>query len=133
MDENVVSVSPVKQSKRRHRATKPQLLSRHGLDRRTNAARIFDRIVTEITSDLGGDSQLSAIQRSLVEAFAGSAVLLENLNTRILLGEAVEAADHAQLVSSMVRVGARLGIGRRPRDVTPTVDEYLASKQEAAE
>jgi hypothetical protein len=133
MDESVESVAPVKQSKRRHRAAKPQLLDRHGLDRRTNAARTFDRLVAEITSDLGGDNQLSAIQRSLVQAYAGSVVLLANLNARILLGEVVDVAEHAHVVSSMVRLAARLGIRRRPRDVTPTVDEYLASKQEAAE
>jgi len=134
MDDSVVNFPPSKSSgKRRHRATRPQLLSRRTLDRRTNAARIFDRLVGDIESDLGGRDQLTAIERSLVEAYAGAALVLDNLNARLLRGEAIDIGEHAQAVSAMVRVAARLGIQPRQRDVTPSLRDYLEAKPDDAE
>lgn len=112
--------------KRNKRAIRPQLLNRTQLDGRTNAARHFDRLVADIHADLGGQDQLSAIELALVEAFAGAAVTMDNLNTRILLGEQIDLAQHAQAVSAMVRVASRLGLRRRARDVSsPGLTEYL--------
>jgi YjbE family integral membrane protein len=67
---------------RQARSTRPQLLTRRELDGRTGAAKLFDPLVTGIEADLGGSDQLSTIERALVEAFAGAAVTLHNLNTR---------------------------------------------------
>jgi hypothetical protein len=103
---------------RSKKATKPQLLTRAVLDGRTNAAKLFDQLVANIQNDLGGRSELSAIELTLVEAYAGAAITLENLNTRLLLGEQINLSEHAQAVSAMVRVASRLGLQRRPRDVT---------------
>jgi hypothetical protein len=36
------------------RATRPQLLMRSQLDGRTNAAKVFDKLVTDIEADLAG-------------------------------------------------------------------------------
>jgi hypothetical protein len=105
--------------------TKPTLLTREALDGRTRARKIFDRIATGIATDLGGEDQLSTVQRHLVEAFAGAAVHVEFLNTRLLLGEKVEILEHSQAISSMVRIASRIGVNRIPRNVTPTVAEYL--------
>ena len=33
-----------------------------------------------------------------------------------------------KVVSTMVRVGVRLGLKRRPRDVTPSLGEYLSAR-----
>jgi hypothetical protein len=114
------------------RKVKVRLPSRAHLDGRSSAAKEFDRLVDEIQTDLGREDRLSAIERTLVEAFCGSAVLLNALNTRILLGQEVDPAEHAAIISSMVRVGSRLGLNRRQRDVTPSLTEYLPP-QEAAE
>ena len=133
MDDGVVEFERAERSqKRRHRASRPQLLSRHTLDRRTNAARTFGRLVADIESDLGGHDHLSAIERSLIEAYAGSAVLLDSLNTAVLRGQKVAVGEHSLVASTMVRIAARLGLRRRPRDVTPTVEEYLAAKTEGS-
>jgi hypothetical protein len=106
-------------SRRQHRATKHQPLTRASLDGRSNAARLFDRIVTDITADLGGKQQLSTVALALIEAFAGSCITLDALNARLLLGEQIDLSDHAQVVSAMVRVASRLGLSRSARDVTP--------------
>ncbi len=99
---------------------------RSSLDGRTNAAKVFDRLVADIEADLAGRDQLSAIERQLVEAFAGAAVTLHHLNAQLALGQPIDVSQHAQCVGAMVRVAARLGLSRRARNVTPTVDEYIA-------
>jgi hypothetical protein len=49
-----------------------QLLTCCELDSRTSAAKAFDRLVADIESDLGGSDRLGAIERALVEGFAGA-------------------------------------------------------------
>jgi len=51
------------------------------------------------------------------------------LNRQIILdeGSEVDLASFATLASTMLRIGARLGLKRQARDVTPTLSEYLAS------
>jgi hypothetical protein len=90
-----------RRKKSRH-ATRPQLLTRDQLDGRTNAAKVFDRLVLDIEIDLGGHDQLSTIERALVEAFAGACVTLQHLNTQLALGQTIDLAQHAQAVSAMV-------------------------------
>jgi hypothetical protein len=115
--------------KRHGRVTKPQLLTRDQLDGRTNAAKVFDRLVVDIENDLGGREQLSTIERALVEGFAGAALSLYHLNNQLARGVNIDLSQHAQAVSAMVRVASRLGISRRARNVTPTLNEYLTNKQ----
>jgi hypothetical protein len=110
------TAKPVKRRLDKKR-TRPQLLTRAELDGRTNAARYFDRICGDIESDLGGREQLSTIEVALIEAFAGAALTLQNLNTRLALGEQIDLGEHSQAVSSMVRVASRLGLRRRAKDI----------------
>jgi hypothetical protein len=113
--------------RRQHRAHKHQPLTRSSLDGRTNAAKHFDSIVSEITNDLGGPDNITTIQRGLIEAYAGTAVRANEMNVKMLLGKDVSLADHALIVSSMVRVASRLGVERRARDITPpTLDDIAA-------
>jgi hypothetical protein len=118
---------------RNKKRIKPQLLTRDQLDGRTSAAKVFDRLVTDIEGDLGGHDQLSTIERALVEAFAGAAVTLHHLNTKLALGEQIDLSEHASAVSAMVRVASRLGLARRAKDISPTLDEYLRGDEERVE
>jgi hypothetical protein len=109
---------------------KLHFLNRGDLDGRSNAAKTFDRLVVAIHSDLGGRDRLSAIELALAEAFAGATLILNDLNTRVLGGAEVDNAfitAHAASCSAMVRIGGRLGLQRRSRDVTP--DPLAYSKQ----
>lgn len=123
--------TPAKPTRRRSkRATRPQLLTRAQLDGRTNAAKEFDRLVSAIEADMGGHDQLSTIEVALIEAFAGAAVTLNNLNTRLALGQEIDLSQHAQAVSGMVRVASRLGLQRRAKDVGPTLGDLWRADQE---
>jgi hypothetical protein len=126
---DVVEFKPVR-ARRPHRSVRPKLLNIKGLDRRTAARKAFDALVAEIEHDLGGREHLSAIGKSLIQAYAGSAILLDDLNARVVLGQEIDVGTHAQMTSALVRIASRLGLQRRRRDVTPTVEEYLRSKRQ---
>lgn len=124
--------APPKPARQRSKkATRPQLLTRSSLDGRTNAAKLFDRLVADIEADLAGHDQLTAIERALVEAFAGAYVSLAHLNTRLARGDAIDLSQHAQCVGAMVRVASRLGLQRRAKDVGPSLSEYLRTQYPA--
>ena len=101
------------------------------LEQATGAARFFDKMVREIETDLGGRRQLSRIQGELIRAFAGAATTLQYLNVQVALGEtsAIDLGGYATVASTMLRIGSKLGLQRRPKDVT-TLAEYLASLKE---
>ena len=111
-----------------HKAKNP-LLTRAELDGRTNAARHFDRLIADIEADLGGHDQLSTIERSLIEGFAGAAVVLDNLNTRLALGERINLGEHAQCVNALTKIASRLGLRRRARTVRRLGDLWAADLQ----
>jgi hypothetical protein len=98
------------------------------LEQATGAARFFQKMVREIENDLGGRRQLSRIEGELIQAFCGAATQVQYLNRQVMLGEGseIDLSGYATLASTMLRIGARLGFQRRARDVTPTVDQYLA-------
>ena len=112
---------------------KVRLLTRGNLDGRTKARKRFDSIVRGIAQDLGGEDRLSTIQMTLVEAFAGCAVHMHDLNARLLLGEEVDIVAHSQAISTMVRIASRVGTRRVAHDVTPSVADYLEHKQTISE
>jgi hypothetical protein len=97
------------------------------LDKATGAARFFDRMVREIENDLGGRRQLSRIEGELIRAFAGGATTLQYLNVQVALGEGseIDLAGYATIASTMLRIGSRLGLARRPRAVTLTLGQVL--------
>ena len=99
------------------------------LEQATDAARFFNRMVREITTDLGGRRQLSRIEGELIGAFAGGATVLRYLNRQVALGEISEVnlSDFATVASTLLRIGAKLGLARKSKDVTPSLSEYLAS------
>ena len=72
---------------------------------------------------------MTRIETELVYAFSGAATAVNYLNRQIILGEGseVDLSGLATLASTMLRIGSRLGMQRRPRDITPTLTEYLAS------
>ena len=114
------------------RASRPALLSSAQLDGRDNTAKIarmFNRLVLDIESDLGGRGQLSTVERALIQGFAGSAVIVHHLNAKLLvLDEDIDLAAHASAISAMVRIASRLGTQRRAA-ASPTLGQYLRDKQ----
>ncbi len=98
------------------------------LDQSSGAGRFFTKMIKEIENDLGAGSRrnLSRIETELIRAFAGAATQLQYLNHQILLGEGseIDLAGFSQLASTMLRIGSRLGTGRRLKQ-TMDMDSFL--------
>ena len=107
---------------------KIRLVRRQDIDQRTLVAKDFDAQVSAITADLGGD--LSAVEKQLVENFAGISALLNDMLVQILLGQQVDPFVLCSLNSASVRVASRLGLHRRAKDVSPPpLSTYLSERE----
>ncbi len=95
-----------------------------GVDGRSLIARRYRDISNALTIDQGG-SDLSEARLQLIRRFAAAAVLAEQMEARLARGETIDIGEHALLVSTLVRVAQRIGIDRIPKNVVPTVAEYL--------
>jgi len=81
-------------------------------------------------SDLGGIEAASEAEKSIIRRAATLTIELERLEAKFSAGKALDTdLDMYQRCSnSLRRLLEAVGIQRRPRDVTPSVSEYLASK-----
>jgi hypothetical protein len=95
----------------------------------TDAARFYQKMVRDIEVDLGGRRYLTRIEDELISAFAGSATILRYLNVQVALGETAELdlSGYATIASTMLRIGSKLGLSRRAKQVID-IDTYLAAK-----
>jgi hypothetical protein len=84
--------------------------TREQLDQRTVAFRMFENLVASVIRDVGGESEISAVQRELVDL-----------------------ADLSLAASTLTRLASRIGVHRISRDVTPDPIAYARSFDEAAE
>jgi hypothetical protein len=108
--------------RRRPRPVKLAPITRGNLDGRTLAARQWETIVTQIRDDCSANgTELTLVQLAMVEAFAGLSVQLDALNTDVLLGKSVDQGPYCQLITTMVRVGSRLGVKRKPKEIGQTL------------
>ena len=88
-------------------------------------ARRFRDIAEAIALDQGGADRLSESRRQLIRRFSAAAVLAEQLELKLANGYAIDLGEHALLCSSLVRLASRIGLGRRAKNITPTLDQYL--------
>jgi hypothetical protein len=98
------------------------------VDGRSLIARRFRDITLAIVNDQGGTGELSEARQQLIRRFAAAAVLAEQLEAKLANGEAIDIAEHALLCSTMVRCARQIGINRIPKDVTPTLEQYIQQK-----
>jgi len=72
---------------------------------------------------------LTRIELELIKAFAGAATTLQYLNVQVALGETgeIDLSGYATIASTMLRIGSKLGLSRRAKQVID-IDTYLAAK-----
>jgi hypothetical protein len=114
--------TPQKRKRKKRNPPKPKFLSRSDLDGRTAAAQAFDALASAIAADLGGYSELTAIEKALIEGFCGAAIVMQDLNTKLALGQEINLAEHAAVCSSMVRIAAKVSLSRRSRLVSGLIE-----------
>jgi hypothetical protein len=88
-------------------------------------ARRVRRNASRLASDLGGD--LSFAQRQLTMRAAMLSILLEDQEVRALLGQKIELSDYTSMIAVQSQLLRALGLKRVAKNITPGVDEYLAS------
>jgi hypothetical protein len=81
----------------------------------SDAGRYLERVCHDIEVDLGGRRELTRIEIELIRGFAGAATVLKYLNVQVALGETgeLDLAGYATVASTMLRLGAKLGLSRR--------------------
>jgi hypothetical protein len=85
-------------------------------------------------ADLGGHDNTSAAERSIVRRASVITVELERLEAKFALAGQASADDldlYQRAAGNLRRLLEAVGLQRRPRDMTPTLDQYLAAKQRA--
>jgi hypothetical protein len=87
---------------------KPPAIAR-GRDSRFAVTKTFDRIVTAITNDLGA-VRLTEMQKTLIRAFAGTAIKLDGYNAALMTGEDVDINEYTAAAEVMVRLSQRLSV-----------------------
>lgn len=104
--------------------------------RSTWVRRVRDLIGLHV-ADLGGIDNVSEAEKSICRRAAVLTVTLELMESKFgTTGEAKpdEIDLYQRTANSLRRLLESVGIDRRPRDVTPTVGQYLALKtREAAD
>jgi hypothetical protein len=99
-----------------------------GVDGRTMIARRFYDVVQSLIADQAGLDRCSEAKLQLTRRFAASAVMAEEMEAKLARGEPIDITQHAALSSTLVRIGQRIGIERRPRNVTPDPLDYARGR-----
>ncbi len=115
-------------SKARSRVSNGNELLPGDVDGRSAIARRYRDISSAILLDQGGADRCSESRKQLIRRFAAAAVLAEQMESRLANGEEIDIAKHSLLVSTMVRVAQRIGVERVAKNITPSLQTYLAHK-----
>jgi hypothetical protein len=108
---------------------KPRPFDRSQLDGRTVGAKIFDKMVSDITAELGGSDQIGTIEMGLVEGYVGMRLGVKGFNARLVSGEEIDWSQFCGTLSTMIRAAERLQPWRRSKDVT-TFGDLIRQDQE---
>jgi hypothetical protein len=112
---------------------KGHLRSLNDLDKRTAAAKKAHALCASLESDLGGSEVITTAQRELVQRAALLGAVIADFEVKMLRHEPVEFMVYLKAVGVQRRVLATIGLERRPRDVTPSLSEYLEQKSKVTE
>jgi hypothetical protein len=92
-------------------------------------ARRFRDVLAQIIGDLGGADLLSEGQRQLARRCATISIQCEKMEGEAAAGNDIDLEQYGRLTDRLGRGFQRLGLKRQQRDVTPTLEEYVAAKR----
>ncbi|MEX0603841.1 MAG: hypothetical protein WD623_16925 [Marinobacter sp.] len=99
------------------------------LDGRTGIAQVMRQRYEALTNDLGGVSQLSYAQRSLVERSLWLEYWLSQQEQALASGAEFDVGKWVQAANSLQGILTKLGLQRVAREV-PDLAEYLKARSE---
>jgi hypothetical protein len=104
-----------------------RLLTLDDLDGRTRAAQRTLELSDRLLIERGGIESTGELRKAITRGVALLTTMIEDAATRWLSGEAVDPASIATLLNARRRDAELIGIDPEPRDVTPSVEAYVAS------
>ncbi|TPL75115.1 hypothetical protein [Mesorhizobium sp. B2-3-15] len=110
------------------KGAKARLRTLDDLDRRTKAAQATFELRDQLASDLGGMEQLSAMEREIVDGAALLGAMIKDAGATYLSGDPVDLGEFMALTNAQRRLLADVGLQRRARDVTPTLQDIIAGR-----
>ena len=122
----ILDVRPSKQpSKGRSRVGNFTALLPGLNDARTIQAKRYKEVLRALINDSNGIDRISEAKLGLMRRWAALECVAESIEASILNGEEIDLAAYATLSSTMCRIASRIGLARKPKDITPTLDAYL--------
>lgn len=107
----------------------------HDLDHRSGWARRLRDLINDHVSDLGGPDLLSSSELILIRRAAMLCLQCEMQEQRWAqehegVAGPKQLMEYGRATNTLRRVLESLGLKRRQKDVTPTLNEYIASKRQ---
>jgi hypothetical protein len=102
-----------------------------GIDQRSAVARRFRDVIASVCADLGGADRCTETRLQLIRRFAALAVQAEAMEATFAEGREIDISAHAHISSTLVRLAARIGLKRVPKNVTPDLRSYLDGGRDA--
>jgi len=102
-----------------------------GVDGRSVWARRLRDLIRLHLSDLGGDGAVSEAERSIIRRVATLTVELERMEVGFAVAGEAQPAQlelYQRTANSLRRLLESVGLGRRPRDITPSLHEYIEGR-----
>ena len=109
------------------------LLSLDALDRRTRPFKRYETIRGAVLADMGGEENVSEVQKQLVSKFATIALQLEIMEAAAIDGNEIDVDLFGRAAGHLRRIAEALGMQRVARDVTTSTLEEIADEIAAEE
>jgi hypothetical protein len=98
---------------------------------RNGLGRHFRGLTMRIVEDLGGENALSTAEKVLIQRCAMLATECERMERESLNGTTpFDPTVYSTLTGQLTRTLNTVGIKRRPKDVTPTLNDYIVATRE---
>jgi len=92
-------------------------------------ARRYRDLVAGHVNDLGGRTELSEAELSLIRRASALECELEGMEAKMSQGEQVSLELYGRLVDRLGRTLQRVGLRRAPRDITPSLADIIAQDE----
>ncbi|WP_291179612.1 hypothetical protein [Hyphomicrobium sp.] len=96
------------------------------VDGRSTAMRRYKEVLAQLVSDAGGDPSEAVML--IMRRAATIAVWCEQAEVAMANGGTLDIAEFTTATNALRRLLIDIGLERRPKDVTPTLDQYLRAK-----
>ena len=98
-----------------------------GVDGRSVAMRRYKEILGQLVRDMGGDP--SEAKSIIAKRSATLAVWCENAEADMANGLPIDIGEFTTATNALRRLLTDIGLERKARDITPTLQQYLAQNR----